>query len=69
MSEADDLLDYDDEGFENPKNDELHIGLKILAFFIPIAGAVLYFVKKDSSPKASQQACKIWHFMVSYLEL
>lgn len=42
---------------ENKSQQDLHIGLKILSFCIPLAGAILYFVKKDQEPKAAKDAC------------
>lgn len=37
--------------------EDLHIGLKILSFCIPLAGIILYFVKKDKEPVAAKSAC------------
>ena len=51
---------------EDSKNDfinrngdggDLHVGLKILSFCIPLAGAILYFVKKENEPIAAKSAC------------
>ena len=41
----------------NQSNEDLHIGLKILSFCIPLAGAIIYFVKKDKEPVAAKSAC------------
>lgn len=35
------------------------IGYGILAFIIPLAGFIMYFVWKDSKPKCASQACVI----------
>ncbi|HLT24040.1 MAG TPA: hypothetical protein VK004_02845 [Ignavibacteria bacterium] len=37
--------------------EDLNIGLKILSFCIPLAGAIIYFVKKDKEPVAAKSAC------------
>lgn len=37
--------------------DELGMGLKILSFCIPLAGAIIYFMKKDKEPKSAKTAC------------
>ena len=37
--------------------DKLNIGLTILSFCIPLAGAVIYFVKKENEPKSAKTAC------------
>jgi uncharacterized membrane protein len=44
--------------FQNNKSEEdLNTGLKVLSFCIPIAGAVIFFMKKDNEPKAAKSAC------------
>lgn len=43
----------------NRSNEDLHIGLKILSFCIPLAGAIIYFVKKDKEPVAAKSACNL----------
>ncbi|HAO06102.1 MULTISPECIES: hypothetical protein [Chryseobacterium] len=43
----------------NQSNEDLHIGLKILSFCIPLAGAIIYFVKKDKEPIAAKSACNM----------
>ncbi len=43
----------------NRSNEDLHIGLKILSFCIPLAGAIIYFVKKDKEPLAAKSACNL----------
>ena len=37
--------------------DKLNIGLTILSFCIPLAGAIIYFVKKEKEPKSAKTAC------------
>lgn len=48
--------------FEN-KNDksqeDLSTGLKVLSFCIPLAGAIIYFVKKNEEPVAAKSACNM----------
>ncbi|MFH6965477.1 hypothetical protein [Flavobacterium sp. FlaQc-28] len=48
--------------FEN-KNDkseqDLSTGLKVLSFCIPLAGAIIYFVKKSDEPVAAKSACNM----------
>jgi hypothetical protein len=41
---------------QNP-NDQLSTGLTILSFCIPLAGAVIYFINKDSMPNKAKTAC------------
>lgn len=43
----------------NQSNEDLHVGLKILSFCIPLAGAIIYFVKKDKEPVAAKSACTL----------
>ena len=40
-------------------NDELHPGLKVLAFCVPLAGAIMYFVHKDKFPNKAKSACTL----------
>ncbi|KQM23498.1 hypothetical protein [Chryseobacterium sp. Leaf201] len=50
------------QNFQNEPNksgEDLHIGLKILSFCIPLAGAIIYFVKKDKEPVAAKSACNL----------
>ncbi len=42
---------------ENNEPEELHIGFKILAFLIPISGAVMFLVYKNEQPQKSKDAC------------
>ena len=41
----------------NNSNDQLETGLKVLAFCIPLAGAIIYFISKEKSPNKAKQAC------------
>lgn len=43
----------------NQSNEDLHVGLKILSFCIPLAGAIIYFVKKGKEPVAAKSACTL----------
>ncbi|WP_326982761.1 hypothetical protein VUJ46_21820 [Chryseobacterium sp. MYb264] len=43
----------------NQQNEDLHVGLKILSFCIPLAGAIIYFIKKDKEPVAAKSACNL----------
>ncbi|MCZ4242453.1 hypothetical protein [Pedobacter punctiformis] len=45
--------------FNNQSNEDLSTGLKILSFCIPLAGAIIYFVKKDEQPVAAKSACNL----------
>ena len=48
---------YQVANYQSPKSDEsIGIGWGILAFFIPIAGWIMYFVWKDDTPKRASQA-------------
>ena len=43
---------------DQPQNqDALELGLKVLSFCIPIAGAIIYFVNKDKAPVKAKSAC------------
>lgn len=48
--------------FEN-KNDksqeDLSTPLKVLSFCIPLAGGIIYFMKKDNEPVAAKSACNM----------
>ncbi len=46
-----------DGNFPNQPEDKLHVGLTILSFCIPLAGAIIYFVKKDNAPNSAKTAC------------
>ncbi len=46
--------------FNNPgggPEDKLNPGLMVLSFCIPLAGAIIYFVKREKEPKSAQTAC------------
>lgn len=49
------------DGTPNPmqenQEDKLNPGLMILSFCIPLAGAIIYFVKKDQYPNSAKTAC------------
>lgn len=45
--------------FPNKSDEDLSTGLKILSFCIPLAGAILYFVKKENEPVAAKSACNL----------
>jgi hypothetical protein len=47
----------EDEFGNQPVQEDLGVGLKIVSFCFPIVGAVLYFVWKNDHPKKSKQAC------------
>lgn len=49
------MVDNNNSGGKGP--DELGIGLKILSFCIPLAGAILFFVYKEEYPNKSKTAC------------
>ena len=56
MAFDDEILDrMDDE--PRRSEDELHMGLRVLSFCIPIAGAVIYFTTNDRFPNKKKQAC------------
>ncbi|MCD9573445.1 hypothetical protein [Flavobacterium soyae] len=48
---------------EFEKNDkseqDLSTPLKVLSFCIPLAGAIIYFVKKNDEPVAAKSACNM----------
>ncbi|MEP7146131.1 MAG: hypothetical protein ABI792_03885 [bacterium] len=45
-------------GPETPStNDKLSTPLTILSFCIPLAGAIIYFMKKDKEPASAKTAC------------
>lgn len=47
------------ENLPKKSNEDLHIGLKVLSFCIPLAGAIIYFVKKENEPVAAKSACNL----------
>lgn len=47
------------ENLPQKSNEDLHIGLKVLSFCIPLAGAIIYFVKKENEPVAAKSACNL----------
>lgn len=52
-------MENGNQGNLNPNDpDELHIGLKILSFCIPLAGAIIYFTTdRTRYPNKGKQAC------------
>jgi hypothetical protein len=48
-----------DQFEKNNEEEDLNTGLKVLSFCIPLAGAIIYFVKKDQEPKAAKSACNL----------
>jgi hypothetical protein len=52
------MTDYD-QNLPKKSPEDLHVGLKILSFCIPLAGAIIYFVKKDNEPVAAKSACTL----------
>ncbi len=46
-----------DEPQDSNSNDQLGTGLTVLAFLIPLAGAIIYFIKKDKEPASAKTAC------------
>jgi hypothetical protein len=48
----------EEQQFEEKKSgEELSTGLQVLSFCIPLAGAIIYFSNKDSSPQKAKSAC------------
>ncbi|WP_343531607.1 hypothetical protein [Pedobacter sp.] len=45
--------------FPNQSDEDLSTGLKILSFCIPLAGAIIYFTKKENEPVAAKSACNL----------
>lgn len=43
--------------FSERDTSDLDFGLKAIAFCIPLAGLILYFVHKSKSPKKAKDAC------------
>jgi len=63
-----------DSSIDQPKpvllgDEDLSIGLKILYFCIPIAGAIMYFSYKKDQPAKSKSACTmaIWGVVVGVI--
>lgn len=52
------MSDYLDNQGQGNHDDELHVGLKILSFCIPLAGAIIYFTTDANQfPNKRKQAC------------
>ncbi|EJL66187.1 hypothetical protein [Flavobacterium sp. CF136] len=58
MSEENSKFD-EFENKNNKSNEDLSTGLKVLSFCIPLAGAIIYFVKKNEEPVAAKSACNM----------
>jgi len=56
MSEENSKFDQFDQ---NGSQEDLSTGLKVLSFCIPLAGAIIYFVKKKDEPVAAKSACNM----------
>ncbi|GAA3764721.1 hypothetical protein [Flavobacterium ginsengiterrae] len=51
---------FDEFEKKNDKSQQdLSTGLKVLSFCIPLAGAIIYFVKKNDEPVAAKSACNM----------
>ena len=58
MSEENSKFD-EFENKNDKSNEDLSTGLKVLSFCIPLAGAIIYFVKKNEEPVAAKSACNM----------
>ncbi|MCB9273613.1 MAG: hypothetical protein H6564_06190 [Lewinellaceae bacterium] len=71
MEHEDEILDAPEEHERGPEGeDELHMGLRVLSFCIPLAGAIIYFTTdRERYPHKAQQACyaALWGMGVSLL--
>jgi len=56
MALDDEILDEFNQEPNKPE-DELHMGLRVLSFCIPIAGAIIYFTTDSRLKNKKQQAC------------
>ncbi|MEC4004172.1 hypothetical protein OX283_005860 [Flavobacterium sp. SUN052] len=52
-------MSEENSNFNNKSQEDLSTGLKVLSFCIPLAGAILYFTKKDNEPVAAKSACNM----------
>lgn len=51
-------MENQNQGMNPNDPDDLHIGLKILSFCIPLAGAIIYFTTDRARyPNKAKQAC------------
>ena len=57
MSEGNSNFDEFEKKNDKSQQD-LSTGLKVLSFCIPLAGAIIYFVKKNDEPVAAKSACR-----------
>ena len=55
--------------FKENDNSELDTVVKVVSFCIPLVGAILYFVHKNSAPQKSKDACTAaaWGFLVNLI--
>lgn len=70
MAHEDDILDAPEEEKRPDEEDDLHMGLQVLSFCIPLAGAIIYFTTdRQRYPNRAQQACTaaLWGIGVSLL--
>ncbi|RZJ48686.1 MAG: hypothetical protein EOO44_20255 [Flavobacterium sp.] len=58
MSEENSNFNEFEKRNDNSQED-LSTGLKVLSFCIPLAGAIIYFVKKNDEPVAAKSACNM----------
>ncbi|ABQ04568.1 MULTISPECIES: hypothetical protein [Flavobacterium] len=58
MSEGNSNFDEFEKKNDKSQQD-LSTGLKVLSFCIPLAGAIIYFVKKNDEPVAAKSACNM----------
>ncbi|WP_347050341.1 hypothetical protein [Flavobacterium olei] len=57
MSENSEFNEF--ENRNNKSTEDLNTGLKVLSFCIPLAGAIIYFIKKEEQPVAAKSACNL----------
>ena len=71
MENEDQILDAPEEREGGPgEDDNLHMGLRVLSFCIPLAGAIIYFTTdRERYPNKAQQACyaALWGMGLSLL--
>ena len=53
----------------NNQEDKLGIGLSILSFCIPLAGAIIYFANSNDKPEKAKTACHLalWGFGIGFI--
>ncbi|MCB0561401.1 MAG: hypothetical protein H6573_28830 [Lewinellaceae bacterium] len=71
MANEDQILDAPEEQEGGPRDDDnLNMGLQVLSFCIPLAGAIIYFsTDRQRYPHKAQQACyaALWGMGISLL--